>query len=102
MWLLSGFAVWAVITAPAQVFSMLLNGANAIRFQAVTMSLMATAGLIVKVALTKAVGLPGTIWGAVLAYVALIVVPYAWYGRRLLASLKAEDEQSAVPLSAIG
>lgn len=63
---------------------MFLNGANILRFQVVSAVLMATSALVAKILLGRAVGLPGIIWGGVVAYFVCTAVPFAVYIPRLL------------------
>lgn len=64
----SGLAVWALLTTIGSAISMYLNGSNAIRVQFVAGSVMAACSVGLKVLLCGTSGLPGLIWGGVIAY----------------------------------
>ena len=79
--LLLGFIVWAILYAFGSVTSMLLNAANVIVFQLITASVMAVAAILLKIELGKSFGVAGIIWGTVIAYGLLSVVPTLLYLR---------------------
>jgi O-antigen/teichoic acid export membrane protein len=84
--LLIGFVVWSVLYAFGNVASMLLNAANVILFQLIIASIMAVASIVLKIELGRAYGVAGIIWGTVIAYGLLAVLPtlvYLRYRRRL-------------------
>ena len=79
--LLAGFVVWAVLYAFGSVASMLLNAANVILFQLVIASIMAVTSIVLKIELGRSFGVSGIIWGTVIAYGLLVVVPTLLYLR---------------------
>jgi len=79
--LLVGFTVWAVLYAFGNVAAMLLNAANVILFQLVIASAMAIASIFLKIELGRSFGVSGIIWGTVIAYGLLAVVPTLLYVR---------------------
>jgi O-antigen/teichoic acid export membrane protein len=79
--LLLGFVVWSLLYAFGNVASMLLNAANVIVFQLVIASLMAVAAIGLKIELGRAYGVAGIIWGTVIAYGLIAVVPTLLYLR---------------------
>lgn len=85
----AGMAAWAVIVTVMNGVSMPLNAASRIRFQAVVAVLMGLVSVPASVGLGLAFGLPGIIWGTVLAYLACSVVPYLVNVRRLLRQVEA-------------
>ena len=80
--LLLGFLVWSLLYAFGNVASMLLNAANVIVFQLVIASLMAITAIVLKIELGRAYGVSGIIWGTVIAYGLIAVVPTFLYLRR--------------------
>jgi O-antigen/teichoic acid export membrane protein len=81
-----GFAVWAVLYAFGNVASMLLNAANVIVFQLVAASVMAITSIFLKIELGRIYGVSGIIWGTVIAYGLLSVLPtllFLRYRRRI-------------------
>ena len=83
--MLWGLAVWATLSAAFSAVSMLLNATGAIRFQAIVALFMALGSITLSIILGRQFGISGVIWGTVLAYVAISVVPQAVFVRRLLA-----------------
>ena len=69
---------------------MFLNGAGAIRVQTLWTFVMAVAAVTAKIFLAKEWGLPGIIWGTLLAQFLFLVVPLTFYAGRLLKSMEAD------------
>lgn len=87
--LLLGLGVWTVIAAVGTAVGVFLNGANVIRFQVLTAALMAPSSLLAKILLAGVIGLPGIVWGMILAYLIFTAVPIAVYIPSALATLRA-------------
>jgi O-antigen/teichoic acid export membrane protein len=85
--LLAGFAVWTVLASAGSAVAAFLNGAGRLRFQVVTAIAMGVAALTLKIVLAHSAGLPGIIWGTVVAYTACTAIPMARYIPRLMAGL---------------
>jgi O-antigen/teichoic acid export membrane protein len=85
--LLLGMALWAIVNTSFTSVSMLLNGASILRFQVLIAITMATTSIAGSIILGSHFGLPGVIWGTLLAYVACSAVPTLWYLPRLLRQL---------------
>jgi O-antigen/teichoic acid export membrane protein len=84
--LMIGFLVFSVLYAFGNVVSMLLNAANVIAFQLITASAMAVTSIFLKVELGRSYGVAGIIWGTVIAYALLSILPiliYVRYRRRV-------------------
>lgn len=79
--LLLGFVVLSVLYAFGTVASMLLNAANVIVFQLVTSAAMALGAVVLKIELGRTWGPAGIVWGTVIAYAALSVLPVLFYLR---------------------
>lgn len=75
--LLAGLGIWSVLNSVGNALAMALNGANVIRFQVITASLMAILALGLKIGLARALGVPGVIWATVIAYSVVVVLPCA-------------------------
>ena len=87
-WLLLGLGVWTVIAAIGTAVGIFLNGANIIRFQVLTAAFMAPSALLAKILLANIIGLPGVIWGMIIAYLVFTAIPMAIYIPRSLAALR--------------
>lgn len=85
--LLAGLGLWAILTALSGPVAMLLNGANVVGFQAACAIAMAIANVTLSVLLVQRIGVSGAVWGSVIAQVIFVLLPYAWYVRRLLRRL---------------
>jgi O-antigen/teichoic acid export membrane protein len=83
---------FTVALAVANVFSVLFNGAQAIRFQLSIWVPMAVLNIILSVILASRIGVAGVAIGSVLAVVAVLIVPTTLYVPRLLRRL--EDDGS--------
>jgi O-antigen/teichoic acid export membrane protein len=88
LWLVAGFAIWNVLSTCGMTLSMFLNGLHIVRFQMWTSIPMAVSNLLLSIVLAKVWGLPGVIWGAVIAYVIFTVIPSVIYVPRILHNLK--------------
>jgi len=83
--LLVGLGLWALSTSLNGPLAMFLNGANVIAFQVQTAILMAVFNLVLSIGLVQVIGLPGPIYGTVLAQIVFILIPSAVYVPRLFA-----------------
>ncbi|MFN8629649.1 MAG: hypothetical protein U0838_04805 [Chloroflexota bacterium] len=88
--LLIGAALWALVSAVFNAVAMLLNAANAVAFQSVASAVMATASIILSITLGRTFGLPGIVWGTLVAYLAFSAIPVCVYLPRLLRSLASK------------
>ena len=94
MLLLLGLGVWTVFGTLGNAVAMFLNGCNKIGFQAVTGSLMAIAALLAKIVFGKAMGLPGIIWGTLIAYAVFVILPFGIYLPRLFRNMGLRRQDS--------
>jgi O-antigen/teichoic acid export membrane protein len=94
MWLLSGLGIWMVISGTANAVAMFLNGASVILFQVVVALVMGAAALAAKIWFAQAVGLPGVVWGTIVAYTLFTIVPLLYYVPRVLRRLEARSLQA--------
>jgi O-antigen/teichoic acid export membrane protein len=94
--LLLGLGVWTVLGAAGDAVAMFLNGLNIMRFQTMTALLMTVVAVILKIVLARSIGLPGIVWGTVIAYSICTALPTSilikrlWTGTRLQAAPKGE------------
>jgi O-antigen/teichoic acid export membrane protein len=89
--LLLGLGVWTLILPVGHAISMLLNAANIFRIQIICTILTIISSLVAKVILVKFYGLPGIIWGGIIAYSLFFLIPYCLFVRTLLARFKSEE-----------
>jgi O-antigen/teichoic acid export membrane protein len=91
--LVLAIGIWTPLVAVGTAVAMLLNGAQVMRFQVVTAVLMATANILLSIALTSWIGVPGVVWGSIIAYSAFTLIPVALYLPRLFARLESGPAQ---------
>lgn len=73
--LLLGFVLWKVFEAWGIAVSMFLNGANIMKLQATLAIVMAVSAVALKIVLVQQIGIAGVVWGTIIAYGALNLVP---------------------------
>jgi hypothetical protein len=91
--LLLGLGVWAVMSTAWGAVAMFLNGASALRAQAVWATVTGVVALGIKIALARSIGLSGVIWGTVFAQGFLLVLPLSLHARHLLETLAPASRQ---------
>jgi O-antigen/teichoic acid export membrane protein len=103
--LLIAFGLYLIVNCLHAPLSMLLNGLSVVRFQLFCWVAMALVNLGLSIVLTKWFGVPGVVFGTVIANFVCFVIPSFWYVRRHLAQLapspaiaqaKAADELPTV------
>jgi O-antigen/teichoic acid export membrane protein len=82
--LLLGLGTWTTISAVGNALAMFFNGANIIRFQVICAILLALTGLAAKILLAQAIGLPGIIWGTIVAYLFCVAIPCFVYAPKII------------------
>jgi O-antigen/teichoic acid export membrane protein len=97
MVLLVGFGVWTVLNTCGSAVAMFLNGVSAIRFQAVCAVVMGASALTLKIVFARHFGLPGIIWGTIIAYSLCTAIPMAFYIPRLLTELARRVQRVPEP-----
>jgi O-antigen/teichoic acid export membrane protein len=95
--LLLGMAIWSVVGTLGSAQSMFLNATNRIRFQILCALPMAFTAVLARIVLARWIGIPGIIWGLVIAYTFTVVLPSTVYIPRVLSTLK----QNPAPLSEV-
>jgi O-antigen/teichoic acid export membrane protein len=91
---LAAFAIWTMMSSFNGAIAMFLNGANAIRFEAILGSVMACVNLTLSIVLTQILGLSGVIWGSVIAQAVIVLIPSSIYISRFKQRLTATDNMS--------
>lgn len=81
--LLMGMAVWTVFTVAGSAINACLTGITEVKFQAAVAVAMAAANIVLKILMTKAFGLWGVIWAAVLVFSLGIPVMAVYTHKRL-------------------
>jgi O-antigen/teichoic acid export membrane protein len=82
--------IWTTLGAVGSAISMLLNGAQVMRFQVITAVAMATVSILMSIALTARIGVAGVVWGSIIAFVALSLIPATLYLPRVFARMERE------------
>lgn len=85
--LVLAIGIWTILSAVGTAVAMLLNGAQVMRFQVVTAVLMATANILLSIALTSRIGVVGVVWGSIIAYSVFALIPVVFYLPRLFARI---------------
>jgi O-antigen/teichoic acid export membrane protein len=94
--LLGGVALWVVLESIGFGCSYFLNGASAIRVQALLSNCFAPAAVVARLALAAQFGISGIIWGTVLAYSIAVLLPYTWLVPRQIRDLMTRAQRDAV------
>ena len=82
--LLLGFAIEAVVSAYRTSVSVFLNSSKMLHSQSLLFGLASISALALKVFLGSYFALPGIIWGGVLAFSLVYIIPAWWLSRRVL------------------
>jgi O-antigen/teichoic acid export membrane protein len=88
--LILAVGVWTTLAAVGTALAMLLNGAQVMRFLVVTAVVMATANILLSIALTARIGISGVVWGSVIAYTLFTLIPSWVYLPRIFARLERD------------
>jgi hypothetical protein len=70
------------------------SGANVVGFQVIFAALITVSALIAKIFLARAIGLPGIIWGTVIAYSVFAPLPTIIYLPRVLSTLQQRSRST--------
>jgi O-antigen/teichoic acid export membrane protein len=98
--LLMGIALSQTLMAMVSPLSAFLNGLNVLGSQAIFASLMAVTNITVSIYLTRRIGVPGVIYGSVIAESIFLLLPFALLVRQTLVNLPKKLQESA-PLAAV-
>jgi O-antigen/teichoic acid export membrane protein len=86
--LMLGLGLWLAMNTLNGPLAMLLNGANAMGFQAACAILMAVGNVTISIFLVYRIGVSGAVWGSIIAQAVFVVLPSIWYVPRLLRRLR--------------
>jgi O-antigen/teichoic acid export membrane protein len=87
--LLWGFALWLPTYCAGNALAVYFNALDIVRFQVITVGAMVVSNVVLSIVLVNAWGVSGAIYGSLISYAALVIVPSAWYLPRQLRSLRA-------------
>lgn len=90
-WLIWGFALWCVVEATGTAISTFLNAASVLRYQVITAVVFALICLPSKAWVLASFGIEGVPWATILSYTIAAIIPFAWFGRRILAAAFARN-----------
>ncbi|MBC8106265.1 MAG: polysaccharide biosynthesis C-terminal domain-containing protein, partial [Anaerolineae bacterium] len=93
--LLVAFALYLIVAGLHAPLSTLLNGLSIVRFQLACWIAMAISNLALSIWLTKLYGVPGVVFGTVIANFVCFVIPSAWYARRFLSRMQPPTNATA-------
>jgi hypothetical protein len=71
--------------------SIFLNAANIFQFQIICNVLTFVTSLLAKILLARSFGLPGVVWGTIIAFFFCFLLPYSIYLARLFANRAAAE-----------
>ena len=94
--LILAIGIWTPLVAVGTAIAMLFNGAQVMKFQVVTAALMATANILLSIALTSRIGLAGVVWGSIIAYSVFALIPVAFYLPQLFARFESGAARTGV------
>ncbi len=86
--LLIGLAICQTLQSITVTFSVLLNGLKILRFQAICFSAMAVVNILCSIALTRRIGIPGVVYGSIIAQLLCFILPLALLAPHFLRNLK--------------
>jgi O-antigen/teichoic acid export membrane protein len=96
--LILAVGIWTTLNAVGTAIAIFLNGAQVMRFQVITAVLMATTNILLSIALTSRIGVAGVVWGSVISYSVVVLIPVAFYLPRLLSRLDRASSNASSPL----
>ena len=90
--LLWGFALWLPTYCAGNALAVYLNALDIVRFQVAAVGAMVVANVILSILLVRAWGISGAIYGSLISYAALVIVPSAWFLPRQLRRLRVSPD----------
>ena len=85
--LLWGLGAWSFMLVIGVLCSTLLNALHIVKFQLIVAITMAMSNIILSIMLVNIIGVPGAVYGSVLAYTITAIIPYFIFLPRLLSGL---------------
>jgi O-antigen/teichoic acid export membrane protein len=80
--LLAVLGLSSVITAMSSTTAMFLNGLSIVRFQVIIATVGALINIVISVYLTRRIGIPGVVYGSIVAQLFIGFLPSCWYANR--------------------
>ena len=87
--LLVGLAVWKTVEAGGTALAVFLNGTQHLKIQLLVAVSVGILAMTLKIVLTPILGISGTTWATVIAYSALVVLPFSIYVPKMLKKMSA-------------
>src|SRR5450755_3957705 len=97
--LLWGFALWLPTYCAGNALAVYFNALDIVRFQVITVGVMVVANVVLSIVLVHIWGVSGAIYGSLISYAALVIVPSLWYLPRQLRSLRGTQAPMGAHLS---
>lgn len=88
--LLIGMAMWRIAEASGHSVSMLLNGANVVKFQVFSCLLLFIVAIPLKVYLIQNIGIAGAVMGTFVSYLLCVLIPYTLLVPKILKRLAGD------------
>jgi O-antigen/teichoic acid export membrane protein len=101
MSLIAACGLWSILSGWWVAISMFLNGAQLIRFQLVMAVIMTAVNLPLSIWLTFTIGVAGVVWGSVLSYSLLLILPTMLYLPRALRQVERHAARGSHRQSAV-
>ena len=89
---LVGLGVWTTLSSVGSAAAMFLNGLGVVRFQVICATALAFTAIVLKVVLAHSTGLPGIVWGTIIAYGITTVIPILCIAPKLLGGMYSATE----------
>jgi len=93
--LLLGLGIWAILNGLGAPIAMLLNGTNVLGIQVVCASLMGLSNIVLSVILVQKIGIAGPIYGTLITWTLINLIPLLIYIPRMFASWRSPLEAIA-------
>lgn len=88
--LLLGMSIWSTMSVVGSTLSTVLNGLHVVRFQVITVTLMALSNIALSIYLVHRIGVSGAIYGTIISYTIFALLPTAIYVPKLLKRLSSD------------
>jgi O-antigen/teichoic acid export membrane protein len=95
--LLAALAAWTVLGTVGVALAMFMNALKIVRLQLIVAGVMAAVNLALSIVLTQAVGISGVVWGTVISYSLLALLPLGIAVPRILRRLDERARDAATP-----
>lgn len=82
--LILGLGLWKVVEAVGLCLAMFLNGAHVVKPQLIFTTLTAATSIALEIYLVRTIGVSGSVWATLTAFVAFALIPYAILTPRIM------------------